>query len=269
MLEFEFLVRGRYTPEQIIIDYLPELHLLLSDNLRNEMERIWQEKLVQAQQQGFPLFDGKLFRMEEMEQHADQTLRIMLGNTSYKEYVATRTPASVQELTRNGVSNALAVCSVIETLDGFILLEQRQGTDGHDGRFHIIGGFMERDIDNKGHAPDPFAAMNREIREETGIQTDDIREQHCLGMVYDTLLPHPELCFVTRLNIPLATASKRKPEDNEVKALRVLRVTAASLKESILTHHGNISPTGEAALILYGAWKFGTGWFDEVMRGIQ
>jgi hypothetical protein len=71
------------------------------------------------------------------------------------------------------------------------------------------------------------------------------------------------------LKIPLATVSKRKAEDNEVQMLRVLRVTAASLKESILSNHGNFSPTGEAALILYGSWKFGTGWFDEVMSGIE
>jgi 8-oxo-dGTP pyrophosphatase MutT (NUDIX family) len=269
MLEFEFLVRGRFAPDQISVHYNAALHIELTDELQSEMERIWQEKLVQAQQQNFQLFDGKLFRMIDVEQLADSTLSLTLGNTSYKEYIATRTPAFVQQLTRKGISNALAGCSVIETLDGFLLLEQRQGTDAHNGRFHVIGGFMERDIDNKGHAPDPFAAMNREMREETGIQTDDIREQYCLGLAYDTLLPHPELCFVTRLKIPLATVSKRKAEDNEVQMLRVLRVTAASLKESILSNHGNFSPTGEAALILYGSWKFGTGWFDEVMSGIE
>ncbi len=269
MLEFEFLVRGLYTSEQLIINYNSEHHLSLTPEMQTELERIWQQKLLMAQEQNFSLFDGKLFRLMYAEQRDDHTLHVRLGNTDYKEYVATRTPAFVQQLTRDGVSNPLSVCSVIETLDGFILLEQRQGTDAHNGRFHVIGGFMERETDDKGHAPDPFAAMNREMREETGIRTEDIREQYCLGLVYDTLLPHPELCFVTRLNIPLATASKRKPEDNEVKALRVLRVTAASLKESIFTQHGNFSPTGEAALILYGTWKFGVGWFDDVMRGIQ
>jgi len=269
MLEFEFVVRGRYTPEQLVIDYNAARHMVLTPAMQVEMERIWGEKLVQAQEHNFPLFDGNLFRLVEMQVARDSTLHIMLGNTGYKEYAATRTPEFVQQLTRDGISNPLSVCSVIETLDGYILLEQRRGTDGHDGRFHVIGGFMERGTDDKEHAPDPFAAMNREMREETGIRTEDIREQYCLGMVYDTLLPHPELCFVTRLNIPLATVSKRKPEDNEVKTLRVLRVTAASLKESIFTHHGNFSPTGEAALILYGTWKFGAGWFDDVMRGIQ
>ncbi len=268
MIEFEFLARGCYSPEQLVVDYNSSHQIFLTPEMQEKMERIWHEKLAVAKKKSFLLFDGKLFRCMYAEERADQTLRVKLGDTRYKEYVATRTPEFVQELTRDGLSNPLSVCSVIETLDGFILLEKRQGTDVHDGRFHVIGGFMERDVDNKGHAPDPFEAMNREMREETGIQVRDIREQYCLGMVYDTLVPHPELCFVTRLNIPLTTVSKRKPEDNEVKELRMLRVTAASLKESILTHHGNISPTGEAALILYGSWKFGVGWFDDVMSEI-
>jgi len=268
MLQFEFLARGCYTHEQLVIDYNPAHHVSLTTEMRTETERIWTDKLAEAQKNTFPLFDGKLFRLIYAEERDDKTLRIKLGNTSYKEYVATRTPAMAQELTRDGVSNPLSVCSVIETLDGFILLEKRQGTDVHNGRFHVIGGFMERDIDDKEHGPDPFAAMNREIREETGILQTDIREQYCLGMVYDTLVPHPELCFVTRLNIPLTTLSKRKPEDNEIKELRMLRVTAASLKESIFANHGNISPTGEAALILYGGWRFGVGLLEDIMRGI-
>ncbi|GAC1588203.1 MAG: hypothetical protein NVS4B1_32170 [Ktedonobacteraceae bacterium] len=268
MLDFEFLVRGCYTPEQLFVDYNPTHHVSLTTEMRADMEHLWHDKLALAKSRGFPLFDGPLFRLMYAEERDDRTLRVKLGDTSYKEYVATRTPEFSRQLTRDELSNPLSVCSVIETLDGYILLEKRQGTDVHDGRFHVIGGFMERGKDNEGHAPNPFAAMNREMREETGIQERDIREQYCLGMVYDTLVPHPELCFVTRLHIPLTTLSKRKPEDNEVKELRMLRVNATTLKESILTNHGNISPTGEAALILYGTWKFGAGWFEDVMVSI-
>ncbi len=268
MLDFEFLVRGCYTPTQLVVDYNSTHHVSLTTEMRAKMEQLWHDKLALAQEQNFPLFDGQLFRLMYAEERDDATLRIKLGNTNYKEYVATRSPEFSQQLTRDELSNPLSVCSVIETLDGYILLEKRQGTDVHDGRIHVIGGFMERGKDNEGHAPNPFAAMNREMREETGIQEKDIREQYCLGVVYDTLVPHPELCFVTRLHIPLTTLSKRKPEDNEVKELRMLRVNATTLKESIQTNHGNISPTGEAALILYVTWKFGAGWFEDVMVGI-
>lgn len=268
MLDFEFLVRGCFTPAQLVVDYNPTHHVSLTTEMRATMEQLWHDKLAQAKEKNFPLFDGQLFRLMYAEERDDSTLRVKLGDTSYKEYVATRSPEFSRQLTRDELSNPLSVCSVIETLDGYILLENRQGTDVHDGRIHVIGGFMDRDKDGVGHAPDPFAAMNREMREETGIQEQDIREQYCLGMVYDTLVPHPELCFVTRLSIPLTTLSKRKPEDNEVKELRMLRVNATTLKESIQANHGNISPTGEAALILYGTWKFGAGWFEDVMVGI-
>ncbi len=269
MVNFEFLVLGSFTAEQIVIDYNPKHRLSFTLETQATMERLWQEKLAQAQQQNVPLYDGQLYRFMYAEERDDSVLRLKLGDTSYKEYVATRSPEFSQDLTRDELSNPLSVCSVIETLDNYILLEKRQGTDVHDGRMHVIGGFIERGVDNaKDASPNPFAAMNREMREETGIQESDIREQFCLGVVYDTLVPHPELCFVTRLTIPLTTLSKRKPEDNEVKELRMLRVNATTLKESIQANHSNISPTGEAALVLYGTWKFGEGWFKEVMTSI-
>src|SRR6266478_3455848 len=45
-------------------------------------------------------------------------------------------------------------------------------------------GLFERGLD-MGERPDPFAAMRREIREDTGIQAGDTRGQFCLGVVYD------------------------------------------------------------------------------------
>ncbi len=114
--------------------------------------------------------------------------------------------------------------------------------------------------------PDPFAAITREIREETGIQSADIREQYCLGAVYDLTLPHCELCFLTRLNISLQEVHTRVPEEDEIKQFHTLHITAESLRDFILTNHGNISPTGEPNLLMYGAVKFGEGWWDEVMK---
>jgi 8-oxo-dGTP pyrophosphatase MutT (NUDIX family) len=137
--------------------------------------------------------------------------------------------------------------------------------DVYEGRYHVIGGFFERGLD----PIDPFAAMRREIREETGIQSTDIRDQYCLGIVYDVATPHPEMCFLTRLDISLKEVQTRKPEDDEIVQLQILQVNAASLREFILTHHGNISATGEPNLLLYGKWKFGEQWYEDVMKGIQ
>lgn len=273
MLEFDILVRGLYRRDQLDITYNPLLQISITLSIQQWMDALWQQKLAIAHEKGTRLFDSQLFRLEQATTLPDGRLHLVLGNTSYKEYVTTREPDFASGHSRPELSNALGVCSVVETSDGYILLDRREGVDAYVGRYHVIGGFFERDLDSTSMSdmaattaqPDPFAAITREIREETGIQSADIREQYCLGAVYDLTLPHCELCFLTRLNISLQEVHTRVPEEDEIKQLHTLHVTMESLREFIITHHGNISPTGEPNLLMYGVVKFGEGWLDEVM----
>ena len=307
MIEFEILARGLFRPDQLTITYDSSLKMPTTPAIQAWMDTLWQQKLTTAQQKGIPLFDVPLFRLIHAEtrpntQHKNtlvplvgagdglrgegtlgspmggaRSLHLTLGNTSYKEYVTTREPSFANIHPREALGNALSVCSVVETTDGHILLDKRQGVDVYVGRYHVIGGFFERDIDTTitiattattatiATNPDPFGAIRREIREETGIHAADIAEQYCLGAVYDLATPHAELCFLTCLNIPLNEVRQREPEESEIKQLLSLNVTAESLRDFILTNHGNISATGEPNLLLYGSLKFGEKWFEEIM----
>jgi 8-oxo-dGTP pyrophosphatase MutT (NUDIX family) len=266
LFEFEILARGLYCPDQLDIIYDPSLRMPINPSIQAWMDTLWEQKLAIAQIQKIPLFDAPLFRFIEAESKSDGTLHLVLGNTGYKEYVTTRVPEVAQGRKREELGNALSVCSVVETSDGYILLDKRQGVDVYVGRYHVIGGFFERDLDSTGfQEPDPFGAICREIREETGIQQSDINEQFCLGVVYDTATPHAEMCFLTRLTIPLAEVNRRVPEEDEIKKLEVLKVTKESLREFLLKNHGNISATGEPNLLLYGGVRFGERWLEEMM----
>jgi 8-oxo-dGTP pyrophosphatase MutT (NUDIX family) len=279
MLEFEILVRGLFRPDQLEITYDPALRMPLPPDVREWMEQLWQQKLAAARAKGISLYDAHLFRLISADARPDGTLHLVLGDGSYKEYVTTRETAFAAGRPREELGNVLAVCSVVETSDGYILLDKRQGVDGYVGRYHVIGGFFERDLDTAtppdapatgfdsatAIRPDPFRAMRREIREETGIQQADIREQYCLGVVYDLTMPHGEMCFLTRLRIPLAEVQTRVPEEQEIQQLRTLHVTRESLTGFLRTHHGNISPTGEPNLLLYGTLLYGEAWFEEMV----
>jgi 8-oxo-dGTP pyrophosphatase MutT (NUDIX family) len=293
MIEFEILARGLYRPDKLAITYDPSLRMPTTPAIQHWMDTLWQQKLAIAQEKNIPLNDSKLFRLVHAEtlhagqqgnttpvgageeRRGEETLHLIFGDTSYKEYVTTREPQFARGRDGQQLSNALAVCSVIETTDGHILLDKRQGVDVYAGRYHVIGGFFERDLDTSitnetsetsETNPDPFAAMRREIREETGVQVADIAQQYCLGVVYDLATPHAELCFLTRLNIPLHEVRQRVPEEDEIKQLLTLHVTEESLRDIILTNHGNISATGEPNLLMYGAVKFGEKWFEDLMR---
>ena len=305
MLEFEIIIHDLYHPDQLIIQYDPTSRIQVSPQTQARMDELWQERLHQARLRSTKLFDSPLFRYIAAQSSPDHSLHLTLGDTSYKEYVTTRTPLFAQGRPRHELANPLAVCSVIETSDGYILLDRRQGVDVYAGRYHVIGGFFERSLDasapstpsvtlsnssilsdassptypsfasypsnasNPPVRPDPFAAIRREIREETGIQSTDIREQYCLGIVYDLTTPHAEMCFLTLLHIPLEEVQRRQPEDDEIKHLIPLHITSGSLRTFILQHHGNISATGEPNLLFYGSWKFGPSWLNEIMPRLQ
>jgi len=265
MREFEIVAHGLYRPDQLVIDYDPALQMPATPEIQAWMDNVWAQKLAQ----GLPLFETPLFRFVAASSQADGTLHVTMGDTSYKQYVTTRAPEFAQGRERSELGNPLAVCSVVETCDGYILLDKRQGVDVYVGRYHVIGGFFERHLDQIGHLPDPFGAIRREIREETGIQADDIWDQYCRGVVYDLKMPHGEMCFLTRLHIPLAEVQRRVPEEHEIKHLIPLQVTAESLTTFILQHHGNISATGEPNLLMYGGWKYGEPWFEEMLAQIR
>ena len=269
MLEFEILARGLYRPDQLDISYDPSLRMHTTPAIQQWMDTLWQQKLAVAQQKAVPLFDSQLFRLISTGGRANGTLHLVLGNTSYKEYVTTREPEFARGRARQELGNALSVCSVVETNDGYILLDKRRGVDVYEGRYHVIGGFFERDLDMATTQPDPFAAICREIREETGIQFKDISEQYCLGVVYDLTTPHAEMCFLTRLKIPLEEVYRRVPEGKEIQQLLSLYITKGSLMHFVLANHGNISATGEPNLLMYGAERFGEEWFEEAMRRLS
>lgn len=261
MHEYEILARGLFRSDQLLITYDPSLRMPGSPAIQQWMDSFWARKMAEAQERGVPLFDAPLYRFVDVEARADGNLHVTLGDTGYKEYVTTRAREFSAGRQRSELGNALAVCSVVETSDGFILLDKRQGVDVYVGRYHVIGGFFERGLDHlENGQPDPFGAIRREIREETGIQPADIMEQYCLGLVYDLAMPHAELCFLTRLLIPLAEVKTRVPEENEIKQLETLYVTEQSLREFITRNHGNISATGEPNLLMYGELRYGRDW---------
>src|SRR5215469_1789057 len=167
MVEFEIVARGLFGPNQLVMSYDPSLHMTISPEIQTWMDTFWQERLAQAKTQGTRLFDAPLFRFVEAAIH-DGNLHIVVGDTSYKEYVTTRIPEFAASRARHELGNALSICSVVETNDGYILLELREGVDVSVGRYHVIGGFFERNLDMAvgSTQPDPFAAMRREIREE-------------------------------------------------------------------------------------------------------
>src|SRR5438552_8045832 len=105
MLEFEIVARGLYSPAQLAIDYDPAQRMSVTTEIQAWMDELWQQKLRQAHTQGLRLFDVPLFRFIQATSRIDGYLHLVIGNTSYKEYVTTRSADFAHKHARQDLGN--------------------------------------------------------------------------------------------------------------------------------------------------------------------
>lgn len=242
---YEILARGPWRHDQVHVAYRFDLHLTLGDDDRLAIEREWRAQRRRAKMRHFPLFDGLLWRVWAYDVDAAGELELTLGPTSYKDYVGTRAPHFFQTRAREALALPLAVCAAIVTADDRIVVARRQAVDVAAGQYHVVGGFVER-----GRDADPFTAMARELREEVGLALDPARLLG-LGLAYDCLHPHLELCFAARADRSSRELLRMRPAEVEASGLEFVPDTGEALETFLGRYHGKMSPTGEACLVLY------------------
>ena len=255
---YEIVVPGPFHRGQVRADCRTGLRMPSDAAIRGAIEREWRRKRRRAQRDGVPLYSGRLFRVCGYALDHAGGLYLKLGDTSYKEYAGTRVPGFFQGRPREALANPLAVCAAIVTSDSSVVIARRRNVDVAAGQYHVVGGFVERGKDG-----DPFAAMAREIHEELGltIAPDSLL---CLGLIYDCLHPHYELCFSARIDLAFAELARLRPAEVEMSALERIADSPEALRAFLTAQHGVMSPTGEGCLELHVrlGWAPSADWPD-------
>jgi 8-oxo-dGTP pyrophosphatase MutT (NUDIX family) len=231
------------------------------------VDSAWEEALAEARRKGTRLFNGRLFRLEGHEVHTGR-LHLRLSPTDYRHYVATRSSEFRRAFPGGPCADPLSLAVAIESADGQLLVERRTGVDVHAGRLHVIGGFLDPESD--GAVPDLFLAAAREVREEIGLEIDPAAVRG-FGLVYDLLVPHPELCVGVRVSESfddIRQIFEAAKTDGEVQRLQAVENSADELGTFLRERYGQVSPTGWACLLLWGAKHHGDGWRRRLLRDL-
>lgn len=189
-------------------------------------KKFWAEKLEGARKTGKILFPGPLYRLSRLDGN-----NIYLGPTDYEELVGTNIQAGIDPeykklLEDRGrercgdpdafFSNALAVCSVIKTSDGLIVVGLRSNkVADYPNCWHTVGGHP----DPRNYAPknpNLLNAIMRELCRELGIDEIEISSISCLGIVRNIITKKPEMVFSSCLSLTFEELKKRRgPERDE------------------------------------------------------
>jgi len=152
------------------------------------------------------------------------------------------------------------VSAALVSSDGLMLLSRRSHRVAkYAGRIHPVSGVVE----TAGAAPDVFAAMLKELREELGLEADGIRRIVCLGLVRDKSIVQPELVFDVEASLE-ASAIRRAwgaAGCDEFAELTSVRNHPGSFVAFIQEHGDRMTPVAQATMLLHGLRHWGCGWF--------
>ena len=258
MSGFSIIAQGKIKPLDLIIKFKPEISFSVNDKYRSLADSIWQERTEYAKAKQIQFYNGYLYNLLETAfDEKTNRLTLTLGRCRYYDYVVTRTRKICDNQGKPKFADPLAICCAVTTIDNKILIGKRVGVDGSIDKYHVVGGFIEQEKDDPGGLPCPFKAMSREIREEVGIDIDNIV---CTGLIYDKVAPHPELCFSAQSSLTFAEIEKRQPEDIEVIRWLSIDDNPEALIDYIKANYDNIAIPGQANLIFYGRYKYGESW---------
>jgi 8-oxo-dGTP pyrophosphatase MutT (NUDIX family) len=270
--DFKILSKKSYDQADVEIIYAAGIDNAMPKDRAIEIliEESWSVAIQEAKKHHINIFNGMLFRLKNIATSNNNTLRLELGDTNYKEYIATRTESFYKNRLQDALANPLATCIAIVTRENEIIIEKRGKVDVYPGQYHVIGGFVDRSQDFNQGIPDPFKAIVREVYEETGLKLQDGAIQ-LVGIVYDLMTPHSEMCFYTDSNLSSKEITEiftRSQKDREVDKLEFINASRDKLGDFIVSQHHLITVTGQACLTFYGKHKYGTQWFRKVIDSL-
>ena len=188
-LDFSILIPNTFTEKQL------KLHLLKGEKrypqyIENRVELEWEK----AEKKN--IFNGNVYSLIKYELIEDE-LHYWLQKTDYKHFWATNLQLS-NSLKSTDLASILAVCAVIETSDSKIIIGKRSSKLAESKSvWHVIGG----SIDQISKSETAFNAIRKEMREEIGLESDDIEKVECIGLGRNNKISKPEFLFYVICNI--------------------------------------------------------------------
>lgn len=254
--DFKLIQEGWFEEDDVVLElysgeryYSPEVQKLIAD--------AWQEARLDPNQN---LYNGVVLSMIA-NSSVGNTLRVQCMHTDYKSFYGTNVCNYAEIGDPIQCANALAVCAVVESRDGNILIGRRSGKVAESkGLWHVPGGTLEVSPELERHANaiklrskyllNPFRQMEQELEEEFGIVVGDISFSVCLALAENILIGKPEFLCYFHLNIDSSEMSKRietakcREEHEEILHLPLEEI------ESFVQSYP-VAPIGKAALYCY------------------
>jgi hypothetical protein len=192
------ILYAKVTPPENINVIVDNSRMKVNETTLTRMEKEWQRLIIESKFNKRPLWNGPIYRFKSLEQ-LNNKLTIRLGKTNYRETVCSN-KLNTEWATiygRDYLANNVGLLAIIETEDNKIVLGHRQY---EDNILSLISGVLSIDskIIEDGYGLNK--AIEKEMEEELGINTEDIEKMRLIGIV-EGLELFVDFVFFVKLSI--------------------------------------------------------------------
>ncbi len=192
-LPFQTLHRGAFAFPEVEVIWNPTRRQLAPE-LAKQIDTHWQHEIARNPARSH-LFNGDLCRLAGSWTNSER-LTLDLEMTDYKRLLFSnylRENGSAADVEFN--ARALGISAVLVSGDAQIVLIRRSESVGEDpGRLDVFGGHLDPVEHLVDGAPNPFAGIAAELREEAGVDLPAERFT-CIGLIETCVTRKPELIF--------------------------------------------------------------------------
>lgn len=243
---FKLLWKGDVAPKDIVTEIVSN-SLVRTAESEVWIEREWQ-KLLKGGFKAWPN-DTKpsRYRFCGAKEENGKLIVTLDPCVSYRDFAGSCSPEFLERFGEGCNPHPLAVSVVIISNDKKIMLTVRKNVDYKPGGYHAsIGGFM--DIHKEG---DVVSAVYREVKEECGVESNELADLRCVSVAYNTWSLHSDPVFLATATLSSEEIQKRMKDDENEK-LFFIPATRRSIEELITsTSHANVI-IAMVGLLLFG-----------------
>jgi hypothetical protein len=238
---FQIRAVGNWSRDQLIVRWAASGRRIVPE-VEAAIGRAWVEA---SSRPGIHLFDGPMCRLENFTASPDR-LELTLSRTSYRPFLGTNmnNVHFADDYGADVMANPVGLSALLETSDGYLLLGRRNASVAYyPSRIHPFAGALEPEEEL-----DVFSDVERELREELSLTSNDINSIRCIGMAEDNLLRQPELIFHVRASKTREQIeSALDPQEHDaIEPIRASHDFARKMSED-----ARLTPVAAAALTLW------------------
>lgn len=201
MKSFEILASGVFPENKLTIAHTKST-LSYDQKTLALIEGHWAQELKVAKEKNKLLFNGPIYRLEDHEILQDQLI-LYVSETNFKQLMGTNFyhPELAEEYGKSYLSNALALCTFLETGDeNFIFVRRSSNVYFGEGLWHLIAGQFSIEK-NENRTLSVFEVLYKELLEEGALTKENIENCVCLGLIRNAVHFKPELVFYTKTSL--------------------------------------------------------------------